>query len=1761
MADKKTLIAKRGLLKATLTRFATFVNDVSNHHKTIELSERASKIEKVYDDFNEIQTAIELMDASENQLQERDDFDNKYFSLISVTKQIIKDNEQGAASIAAQPISQNMPMNAVQSAPQVSCQLPPISLPLFDGSYDKWSNFFDIYSSLIHNNSNLAQVQKFHYLQSVLRGEALKIIDSLEISDQNYLVAIELLKNRFENKKHAIRTHLKHIFELESVQRESHTALRNFLDTFSKHYRCLLNLGETINASSSLLIYLLLTKLDTSTKREWEIKTKDVVSPKIDDFIKFLDDRCSILESIDTKNQDFNKRSSSAKSVHIATNKYNYCGFCKSSEHNIAYCESFLKLNAFNRYEKIKSLGLCTNCLRKGHNNRLCTSKLCNYCAKKHHSLLHFESKSSTDNKIRSSLTGQVTQDNSRQEHVNVTNDMNDSGNHMFNTQVSNLSCSQNIQNETSIVNCSTDECSNYYTLLSTAKICIYDSNNKPIVCKALLDSASQSSFMSTELFESLNLPYEEINMPIIGINSNFSKVTKLVKTKIHSSANKASFDITCFIINKITDDLPQHTFDTGCLNIPEDIKLADPDFNYSAKIDILIGAGMFYELLLPNQIKLGRNRPILQASKLGFILGGNLCASFIPENFVCNLVQNSDQNKLESQLESFWKIEECTERECTYTKEESECEQHFIETFRRSEDGHFVVKLPFNDNVAKLGDSSRIAINRFHKLEQKLSRNSNLKLEYSNFLKEYEEMGHMTPLTNIGQDFVNSNKNFYLPHHCVLKDSSLTTKLRVVFNASAKTNTDLSLNDVLKTGPCIQQPLFSILLRFRSYKIVFTADVSKMYRCILVDQADRDYQRIVWRPEASQKLNHFQLNTVTYGTSPASFLATRCLKQLSLDIEHTFPEAAKSIAEDFYMDDWLSGTNDIDSAVALIKNVNDTLHGAHFDLRQWSSNDLRILQYVGEQANVAHNQYFVKENENNKTLGIMWNSSKDEFSYIVNTKANISYFTKRIILSIISQIYDILGLLGPIIIKAKIILQKLWLAKLDWDTVISDDILESWLRFYKQLPLINNLRIPRYVGSPDFKIREIHCFSDASIVGYGTAIYIRSENDSGDIVVSLACAKSRVAPLKTLTLPRLELCGCVLAVQLCNNVLTSLNLNSNARINVYYWTDSQIVLAWLKHEPSTLKTFVSNRISKIQRFSRMDQWSYVPSNDNPADLISRGLDPNEILENTFWFRGPTWLSLSKTHWPNFGQESNFHLNLPEIKASSVNVIISPSVTEDFKLLFKYSSYRTLLHVTAYILRFKTNTSLPLESRNLADLTINELDQALYALIRVVQITSFSIEVKTLKSLKSLSSKSTLLSLNPFLDKDGLLRVGGRLTNSQIEYSAKHPIILPAKHHFTYLLIRHEHLKNLHAGPQLILSNLRQRFWPLRGRQTVRDVLRKCITCFKVAPSKFVQKMADLPSSRVTPTERPFVICGVDYAGPYQIKDSKFRNRKFIKAYICIFVCFTTKAVHVEVVSDLSTEGFLNAFKRFISRRGLCSHVYSDCGTNFVSADKILSEVSNRAKEPNFKEYLLENKIQWHFSPPRSPHFGGLWESAVRMAKYHLKRVTHNLTFTYEDFYSICVQVESILNSRPLYPLTEEPEDYETITPGHFLIGASLKAVPELPVWNATSTHVSRYRHMQFVIQQFWSHWSRNYLQTLQGRSKWKVANQSDLAEGKLVLLHEDNVPPMCWRLGRIAKLHPGADGLVRVVLVKTKNGLFKRSVHKLSVLPVEVSN
>jgi len=791
-------------------------------------------------------------------------------------------------------------------------------------------------------------------------------------------------------------------------------------------------------------------------------------------------------------------------------------------------------------------------------------------------------------------------------------------------------------------------------------------------------------------------------------------------------------------------------------------------------------------------------------------------------------------------------------------------------------------------------------------------------------------------------------------------------------------------------------------------------------------------------------------------------------------------------------------------------------------------------------------------ENKMTKILGLLWCPERDVFKYKIEiTTLNDLPVTKRNILSQIASLFDPLGLVGPIVIRAKILMQKLWQLQCDWDKPVLIEVQKEWKSYVSSLNYLRELEIPRYLGTEtDYEI-QIHGFADASLLAYGACLYIRCSSNKNIHVTKLICAKSKIASLKIISLPRLKLCAAVILARLANKVLPKLKLNIK---NKYFWTDSSIILAWITSPSSKWKTIVAHRVSEIQDMTRLNEWNHVSTQDNPADLISRGCGADQITNNDLWWEGPHWLTDNSKNW----LKSKINVNagiIPEAK-EKITLLIEP-VNEN--LIKNYSSWNKLLRVFSYCLRFIKIRVKRLEV--IGPIQVEELRAAEIAVIKITQSYYWSSEINGLINNSILPNNSKLRNLQPFLE-NGIMRVGGRLKNAlYLDQYQRSPILIPQNSTIANLILQNEHEKLMHAGSQAMLANTRLKYWIIGGRNTARHIFHKFIKCFRFRPVIVEPIMGNLPAERLEPC-RAFKKCGVDFAGPITIKTSLRKRAAVTKGYICIFVCFSTRAVHIELVSDLTSDAFLNALKRFIGRRGVCSDIYSDNATNFVGANKKLLELKCLFQSATHldKMYnaLATEGINWHFIPPRSPHFGGLWEASVKSIKTHLYRVLGESHLTYEELNTILIKIEAVLNSRPLTPLSSDPMDATPLTPAHFLIGEPTCSVPEPDLSAVPDNHLKRWQRVTRLTQCLWKRWNDEYLSQLQTRKKWLSNKGPNLSVGTLVLIKEDNITPLSWSLGHVVRVQGGAGGVIRVATVLSHGKELKRSVRKLCPLPFE---
>lgn len=1599
-------------------------------------------------------------------------------------------------------------------------QLPKIDLPEFSGEIRQWETFHSLYKSMIHDNASLTDLEKIHYLVGRLRGPALGICAGISIIGDNYDIVYKALTDRYENKRVLANTYLQQIFEFRSLNGESERNLNLFLERFDVAVSALkrINLPDL---ADFILLYQALAKLDNETVRAFEMEFRDSKDiPTYADLINFVQVQSKILylnkPSTSGSNPALKGRNYSPKDQKIffaqQGNKKVRCNFCQKIGHYLGRCEPFKALTPSKRYEAVRDNGWCFNCLSAKHGVRDCpVNRVCTQCEKKHHILLHTGKSDLGRGPRNLSISAGETRDESgpREESEVVL-------------------CSAMAKNNST----------KYTTLLSTVVVEVVNSSVPNRTARFLLDSGSQLNLLTVECCKKLGLKVSKCFSSVQGLGDNTQAVRGVTNLSIASRHNSEStFSISAILVDKITDKLPRYNVDLRAMPDLKGVSLADDKFDQPGEIHGIIGVQLFATILGKNKILGVSGSPIAIQTAFGYVVMGQIPVLGSSSGVFFTL---QEEQSLEQLLTRFWEIEQVPKR-ALVEPEEVACEVIFSNTYSRdNKSGRYSVALPFKNSPESLGDSYKSAKVRLLSLEKRFSRDAMLRTEYNKAMQDFIDQGHMGLLEEENDE----GTSYYIAHHPVIKLSSSSTPVRIVLDASAPSDNDVALNDILYSGPKLQADIVTLLLNFRLFKIAVTADIRQMYRQINVIKDHWRYQRLLWRfnPEAEIKI--YEIRVVAFGLKASPYLALRTVKQLIKDKGARLPIASKFVSRDLYMDDLCSSVESETCAIQLYNESVKLFSLGGFDLTKWSTNSENLLNYIPVEKRLTNQDVIFKTDT--KILGIKWDSQRDILSFRV--KVPDEKCTKRLILSAVAKCYDPIGLLAPFIFYLKKIIKELWLLKLGWDEEPPQNIVDTWKKIRSEWGELEKFRVPRHIGASERQPVIILAFSDASLDGYGAVVYLRTTSLNGEINVQLVCSKSKVSSAKSLTIPRLELLAAFLLSNLVKHVLETYK-DRIFILKALAFSDSSTVISWLK-SPYLKDVFVGNRVEQIKENIPSVLWYHIEGIQNPADCLSRGLTPSQLIGHSMWLQGPLWMGLPEDQWPDFEQNNSDVSSTPEIPQI---LLLANSINEHpfFELIDKISSWNKILRIMVYVLRFLKLTP----QQELISASDNR--KAEMVLIKLVQLKHFNSDIERLRINQECSPQ--LRKLRPFL-QDGLLRVGGRIENSNLGFSQKHPLILPAKETLTERLIDFYHKINLHTGASLLDALLRQKYWILGGRSLIRGRVRRCNNCFRLNPTNLTPIMADLPAVRVQEA-RAFLHTGVDYFGPINITMGRKKNAQVHKAYVSLFICMSVKAIHLELVSSLSTAHFLQAFKRFISRRGPVKILYSDRGTNFVGARTVLKEINEFINSPGYKSSLETelaiNNIEWKFNTPRAPHMGGLWESHVKAVKTHIYRVVGDQLLTYEEFSTLLTQIEALLNSRPLCRLIADPVAPEALTPAHFLTLTPLRGFPSESLENIPLNRLDRFQLIDSMIQSFWNRWRLKYLTSLQIRQKWSKCD-SNIAVGAVVVLKTDNAPPLHWPLAVVSQIHPGKDGVVRNVTIKTSKGIFTRPVVKICPLPTQ---
>lgn len=1694
----------------------------------------------------------------------------------------------------------------------------------FAGDYAKWQSFRDRWMP-IHKNKEVLAVTKFQALKAACIGEAAGALGEWDITEANYLKAFKRLSAIYENDYMQTQAYMHKLIRMPRMKDNSAKAVRQMLDAVQQHIAGV-NRYIKIDENHPYAVFSVIDKMDSDTFRAWEkhrpsltkanarqidpndnnddnaeadeTENQDEIPlnlgkhiPTWKELEEFLEGEVTIRvheeRRHETDKQSFQRNQAKQNKANFANKNskqfkrqdakpksypsYVVCGACDGN-HPTTQCETFKTTNLLGKKQIVCDKDLCEKCLRKNHSGP-CENNKCNVecprCKpgiKFHNSLLCPNIDQNARSVMLTNTSGSRKRKGNKNEHQRNNKRRRGANDNQMQSVVHKVgdwkipAQSNAVSHNHNKIKANFDGEYNYTVLLATMNIIIQTGTNYSSNCRAISDTGATINCVSKQFVDVNALPTKKCQRAIIGV-SGPEILKRKVSAYIHPwFDNKKAVAAELYVLNSLEGNYPYQKVNVSKDEIRNFI-LADPNFDEPAPVDALLGAEVYCDIIGTDLYK-HKDGAIMQSTEFGHIILGKFRTEKTDNAPVLSITDNLKQNDdcIAKALAKFWQIEEINKNEIdmNLNEEEQACEDLFQKTHFRENTGRYVVTIPINNNKT-LGDSRSIAYKQFIQQENRLEKDPETKAKYIEYMNKFLAKGYMQK-ANEKYDPKNA---YWLPHHAVKR------KFRVVVNASQKTTSGESLNSIQMTGPKIQHDLALQLMRFRKHEIAFVTDISEMFNKIGLNEKQWNLQRLFWRESPSDPLMEYVITVVMFGLKSSPFNAQRTLKQCAKDFEARFPEAAKAITSCFYMDDGLFGAENLQKAKLLCKEIEFVLNSANFTLKSWASNSPTLEGYMNKNASSNEN-IILGENDETKVLGITWNKATDEEGIFVKQLSMQNKITKRSILRETATLYDPNGFIAPVIVKAKMLMQDIWrLNTIDWDDEVPEEIKTEWLQFYTSLPFLSQFKKKRWLCTKPESEIQIHAFCDASEKAYGTAIYVRVVDEKKQISCTLLSSKSRVAPLKTVSIPRLELLA---AVMLCEQLEAILKAMEFQNVQVTMYSDSICVLHWINKQPADLKAFVANRIALIQEKSKDFTWKHVKSADNPADLVSRGMSIQDFLTSKKWIEGPEWLMQPEETWPkakmivtNESREAIIQECKQKAEKIEVGIFKIGPCNDRKPILYQYNSWSKVVNVTAYALRYMNNLNKNKESISGRYLFAHERNKAVEFWVKYEQKFEFKKEIECLKAKEALPAKSKIASLRPMLDANGTVRVGGRIDKASLPYAKRHQYIIPHKSRLAYLLLRYAHEATLHGGVQLMTYFLRKAFWIPKLRQEAKHYIKTCVHCVKHAQLTANQIMAELPSVRIIPAP-PFLNVGVDMAGPYNMLVSdkmnlSTRNRQMpeMKGWIAIFVCLVTRAVHLEATDGLSTDDFLSAYQRFVDRRGHPENIYSDNGTNFVGTDRELSDAFRTWQNEKIQHYANERGTKWHYITPSAPHQGGLWEAAVKATKHHLNRVSGTQKYSFRGMSTLLASIEACLNSRPLCALTDDVDDFEALSPAHFLIGRSLRLpLPErLDAPNPKSLK-RLFVQTQFQIQAFWRQWSDDYLQALTQLPKWKKEYEN-VRIGQLVLIKNTHMPPSYWAMGRITQVHNGSDGKVRSVTLKTQSGQFDRPITKLCILPTDI--
>ncbi|XP_062714039.1 uncharacterized protein LOC134290847 [Aedes albopictus] len=1595
-------------------------------------------------------------------------------------------------------------------------------LPRFSGDPAEWPIFISNYRYTTEA-CGFSDGENMLRLQRCLTGSALETVRSRLVLPAAVPQVIETLRMRFGRPELLINALLRKVRDIPAPRPDRLEGLIDFgmaVQALCDHIEAA---NERAHLSNPSLLQKLVAKLPADQRMMWagykrgfphaDLKTfGDYMSSVVRDATSVVTfepetrrsgarDRPRQKGFINSHATESSSRSGDSSREPKETPKQFDCAHCNKCGHRVRDCNAFKQLNVDDRWRRVRSLGLCQNCLFS-HGRRACRGrKTCDIegCQFRHHPLLH----SPRGPPKSSERTMQVAENHT---HRRLTSP----------------------------------------TLFRIIPVTLHGTKGS-INTFAFLDEGSDLTLIESDLVASLGVKGTKLPLCLrwTGNTSRVEKESQQITIEIAGiGQDKRHKLLNARTVNSL--GLPRQTFEVENAVKKHKHLQGIPLSTYRDAVPkILIGVDNL-RLALPLKVREGDGpAPVAVKTRLGWCVYGPRGSSSL-ESHSFHICECSCDETLHEAVKDFFAIEGAgAGPTATSMKKEDERALTIMEATTHRVGNRFETGLIWKEDHVEFPNSYSMAVRRLECLERRMERDPGLKENLHRQIQEYEAKGYAHKATAAEMEAADPRRVWHLPVGAVINPKK-PGKVRVIWDAAAKVD-GVSLNSALLKGPDQLSSLPAILFRFRLYQVAVSSDIQEMFHQIQIREADKNSQRFLWRNNPSEKPTVYLMDVATFGStcSPASaqFVKNRNAEQ-HLEL---YPEAVKAIIDDHYVDDYLASFGTEEEAAKVARDVRHVHGNGGFKLHNWRSNSCTVLERLGEVPLAEEKQLKLVDGvATERVLGMLWCPSTDELSFSTQMSEEVQALiktstrpTKRQVLRCVMTLFDPLGLLSPFLIHGKVLIQDIWREGTEWDEQVSADVFAKWRRWVQMIEYISGVRIPRcyfrLANQKTYHNCELHVFVDASEVAYSCAIYLRTLDTEAKPQCCLIAAKSKVAPLKPWSIPRLELQGCVLGVRWSKFVRENHGVPVSKMV---FWTDSRTALAWIMADPRNYRQFVSFRVAEILEHTTASDWRWVPSKSNPADEATKWGSGPYFNPNSKWFQGPEFLRLPETEWPR--PKEPVTATSEEIRASilyhcSIEPVID-FVRQNADEICRTTTAAKLRAAEITIFKLVQRESYPDEIAALSTKASNETGQ------------------------EAIGKQSSIYRLMPILDENGLLRERGRIgAAGDICYSVRHPIILPRKHQVTELLVYRYHQQYRHGNAETVVNEIRQMYNIPRLRLVVKKVSRDCPFCKIRRARPAIPPMAPLPAARLAHHERAFTYTGVDYFGPLLVK----LGRSNVKRWIALFTCLTVRAVHLEVAYTLSTESCISCVRRFVGRRGSPAEFFSDNGTNFQGAERVLQHQISQGLSATF----TNTDTKWNFIPPGAPHMGGAWERLVQSVKVAIAEAYSEGKLDDEGLQTLVVEAEHMVNSRPLTYLPLEAVEAEALTPNHFLLlsSSSTKQYGReagSTVHGSSSELIRReilgrsWELIQRQLNVFWKRWLTEYLPVIRRQPKWFDETRS-LVPGDLVLVAEPT-KRNGWERGRIIRVVPSPDGRYRRAVVQIGTKTLLRPVSRLALLDLQ---